>query len=78
MHGRGTREGYRWTRRETCFKIPLRRCRKVLLGDVVGPPDAEPIAVIEANIYDMHPKFYACVAERLFAQGALDVTRTSL
>jgi len=51
---------------------------QVLLGDVVGPAAAERIAVIEANIDDMNPEFYECVAERLFAQGALDVTLTPL
>jgi len=53
-------------------------CLQVLLGDSVGPAAAERIAVIEANIDDMNPEFYECVAERLFAQGALDVTLTPL
>src|SRR5262249_2352769 len=53
-------------------------CLQVLLGDLVGPAAAERIAVIEANIDDMNPEFYECVAERLFAQGALDVTLTPL
>jgi len=53
-------------------------CLQVLLGDTVGPAAAERIAVIEANIDDMNPEFYECVAERLFAQGALDVTLTPL
>ena len=51
---------------------------QVLLGETVGPAAAERIAVIEANIDDMNPEFYECVAERLFAQGALDVTLTPL
>jgi uncharacterized protein (DUF111 family) len=51
---------------------------QILLGDVVGPAAAERIAVIEANIDDMNPEFYEYVAERLFAQGALDVTLTPL
>lgn len=54
------------------------RCLQVLLGDIVGPAATERIAVIEANIDDMNPEFYECVAERLFAQGALDVTLTPL
>lgn len=54
------------------------RCLHVLLGDIVGPAAAERIAVIEANIDDMNPEFYECVAERLFAHGALDVTLTPL
>jgi pyridinium-3,5-bisthiocarboxylic acid mononucleotide nickel chelatase len=53
-------------------------CLQVLLGETVGPAAAERIAVIEANIDDMNPEFYECVAERLFAQGALDVTLTPL
>jgi uncharacterized protein (DUF111 family) len=54
-------------------------CRlQVLLGDTVGPAAAERIAVIEANIDDMNPEFYESIAERLFAQGALDVTLTPL
>jgi pyridinium-3,5-bisthiocarboxylic acid mononucleotide nickel chelatase len=56
---------------------PARRLQ-VLLGETVGPAAAERIAVIEANIDDMNPEFYECVAERLFAQGALDVTLTPL
>ena len=51
---------------------------QILLGDVVGPAAAERIAVIEANIDDMNPEFYESVAERLFTQGALDVTLTPL
>ena len=51
---------------------------QVLLGETVGPATAERIAVIEANIDDMNPEFYECVAERLFAQGAFDVTLTPL
>jgi len=54
------------------------RYLQILLGDIVGPAAAERIAVIEANIDDMNPEFYECVAERLFAQGALDVTLTPL
>ena len=54
------------------------RCLQVLLGETVGPAATERIAVIEANIDDMNPEFYECVAERLFAQGALDVTLTPL
>jgi uncharacterized protein (DUF111 family) len=51
---------------------------QVLLGDVEGPPMAERIAVLETNIDDMNPEFYEVVYERLFAQGALDVTLTPL
>src|SRR5262245_11592614 len=54
------------------------RYLQILLGDIVGPAAAERIAVIEANIDDMNPEFYECVAERLFAQGALHVTLTPL
>jgi len=51
---------------------------QVLLGEVEGPPMGERIAVIETNIDDMNPEFYEVVFERLFAQGALDVTLTPL
>jgi uncharacterized protein (DUF111 family) len=51
---------------------------QVLLGEVEGPPMAERIAVLETNIDDMNPEFYEVVCERLFAQGALDVTLTPL
>jgi pyridinium-3,5-bisthiocarboxylic acid mononucleotide nickel chelatase len=58
--------------------VETARRLQVLLGETVGPAAAERIAVIEANIDDMNPEFYECVAERLFAQGALDVTLTPL
>lgn len=54
------------------------RSLQMFVGDLTGPAAAERIAVIEANIDDMNPEFYECVAERLFAHGALDVTLTPL
>lgn len=67
--------GYGLTARSTADTT---RRLQVLLGETVGPAAAERIAVIEANIDDMNPEFYECVAERLFGQGALDVTLTPL
>ena len=54
------------------------RSLQLFIGDLAGPAAAERLAVIEANIDDMNPEFYECVAERLFAHGALDVTLTPL
>lgn len=54
------------------------RGMQLVVGETTGPAVAERIAVIEANIDDMNPEFYECVAERLFAHGALDVTLTPL
>jgi uncharacterized protein (DUF111 family) len=51
---------------------------QLLLGEAVGEAGAERIAVLEANIDDMNPEFYEAIFERLFAQGALDVTLTPL
>ena len=44
------------------------------------PADAPPstIAVLEANIDDLSPEFYEPLMERLFAEGALDVTLSPL
>jgi hypothetical protein len=51
---------------------------QVLLGEIDAQPTAERIAVLEANIDDMNPEFYEVIFERVFAQGALDVTLTPL
>jgi hypothetical protein len=51
---------------------------QVLLGEIAGVEVAERIAVIETNIDDMNPEFYEVIVERLFAQGALDVTLTPI
>lgn len=61
----------------TAAVSPPRRLQ-LLLGEAVGEAEAERIAVLEANIDDMNPEFYEAVFERLFAQGALDVTLTPL
>lgn len=51
---------------------------QLMLGERTGPAAAERIAVIEANIDDMNPEFYETIMQRLFAQGALDVTLSPL
>ena len=61
----------------TAAVSPPRRLQ-LLLGEAVGEAGAERIAVLEANIDDMNPEFYEAIFERLFAQGALDVTLTPL
>jgi hypothetical protein len=60
--------------------VPTRRLQLVLAEATAGAgeADAERIAVLEANIDDMNPEFYEAIFERLFAQGALDVTLTPL
>jgi len=48
---------------------------RALLGeDRPLPETAEPTYVIEANIDDMNPEYFAPLAQRLEAAGALDVT----
>ncbi len=47
---------------------------QVMIGEVEGVAGGDRIAVLEANIDDMNPEFYDAIYNRLFAQGALDVT----
>lgn len=47
---------------------------RLVLGTRSGQGSANVINVIEANIDDMNPEFYAYVSERLFEAGALDVS----
>lgn len=61
----------------TASAVSPRRLQ-LLLGEAIGDVGAERIAVLEANIDDMNPEFYEAIFERLFAQGALDVTLTPL
>jgi uncharacterized protein (DUF111 family) len=51
---------------------------QVMVGDVAGDDMSDRIAILEANIDDMNPEFYADIFARLFAHGALDVTLTPL
>lgn len=55
-----------------------RRALQLLVGDMTDPSGSERIAVLEANIDDMNPEFYEAIFERLFNQGALDVTLTPI
>ena len=51
---------------------------QVIVGEVTGDDMSDRIAILEANIDDMNPEFYADIFARLFAHGALDVTLTPL
>jgi hypothetical protein len=51
---------------------------QVLIGDIAEPRAVERLTVLETNIDDMNPEFYETIFDRLFAQGALDVTLTPL
>jgi uncharacterized protein (DUF111 family) len=51
---------------------------QVVVGEVAGADLSDRIAILEANIDDMNPEFYADIFARLFAHGALDVTLTPL
>lgn len=53
---------------------------RLVIGEMGGgdDPQADEVAVVEANIDDMNPQDYELLAERLFAAGALDVTLTPL
>jgi uncharacterized protein (TIGR00299 family) protein len=47
---------------------------RVILGEPTGAPEATTISVLEANIDDLSPQVLAYAMDRLFEQGALDVT----
>ncbi len=49
---------------------------RVLLGRLAGATQGEELVQIETNIDDLNPQLYEHLAERLFAQGARDVTLT--
>lgn len=52
---------------------------RVLLGESSAEkshPSSSFVSVVETNIDDMNPEFYASVIEKLFAAGALDVFMT--
>jgi uncharacterized protein (TIGR00299 family) protein len=46
---------------------------RIFIGNLQGKKDGEAVTVIETNIDDMNPQVYEYLAERLFAEGALDV-----
>jgi uncharacterized protein (TIGR00299 family) protein len=70
--------GYGYGRRE----LPWPNALRVWLGDVAddAPDDAErdEVVLLETNIDDMNPQFYAPLLERLFAAGALDAFLTPI
>jgi hypothetical protein len=51
---------------------------QVIMGEAAGAEMSDRIAILETNIDDMNPEFYADIFARLFAHGALDVTLTPL
>ncbi|MCZ6872103.1 MAG: LarC family nickel insertion protein [bacterium] len=51
---------------------------QAIIGETDCQASADRIAVMETNIDDMNPEFYEMIFERLFAQGALDVTLTPI
>jgi len=52
---------------------------RVILGESrAGEGQGERLVMVETNIDDMNPEFYAAVMDRLFDAGAVDVTFTPL
>jgi len=52
---------------------------RVILGESrVGEGAGERLVMVETNIDDMNPEFYAAVMDRLFDAGAVDVTFTPM
>jgi uncharacterized protein (TIGR00299 family) protein len=49
---------------------------RIFIGDLRGEKTTEDVTVIETNIDDMNPQAYEYLYERLFAEGALDVSMT--
>jgi pyridinium-3,5-bisthiocarboxylic acid mononucleotide nickel chelatase len=51
---------------------------RVFIGEDSTRGDADVITVLEANLDDMNPEWFAYAQEQLFAQGALDVFYTPI
>ena len=51
---------------------------RLVLGEGTGAGEGDRVTVLESNIDDMNPQFYDYLMEKLFEQGALDVSLTSL
>jgi uncharacterized protein (TIGR00299 family) protein len=47
---------------------------RVILGELDSEQDKDSVMVVETNIDDMNPEIFGFVMERLFEDGALDVT----
>lgn len=58
------------------FSIP--NVLRVYLADVPDNSIQEAQVMLEANLDDMNPEFYAYVEEKLFEEGALDVFKTQI
>jgi len=48
--------------------------REAVIGGPAGAGHEDVVVQLETNVDDMNPEWYGHVSERLFAQGALDVT----
>lgn len=51
---------------------------RLIQGESLTTLQEDEVTVIEANIDDMNPEFYQHIMDRLFQQGALDVTLTPI
>ncbi len=68
--------GYGAGSRELSFPNVLR----VLIGEKIGALSGQPetMIMLETNIDDWNPEFYDYLFERLYSQGAVDVTLTAI
>lgn len=51
---------------------------RLVLGEGTGAGEGDRVTVLESNIDDMNPEFYDYLMDRLFEQGALDVSLAPL
>ncbi|MHB8771171.1 MAG: nickel pincer cofactor biosynthesis protein LarC [Syntrophales bacterium] len=62
---------------KSAFAIP--NALRVMIGqETDSPQSAAAVAVVETNIDDLNPQFYATAMEKLFTAGALDVFLTPI
>lgn len=66
--------GYGFGHREDTGGVP--NALRVLVGDVADGLSMNRMVLVETNIDDMNPEFYAPVIQRLFDEGARDVWLT--
>lgn len=59
-------------------ELPWPNALRVWIGELADADASDGEVVIETNIDDMSPQFYELLAERLFAEGALDVWTTAI
>ena len=60
--------------------LPIPNLLRVLIGEQNADQeiDTEILSILETNIDDLNPEFYAYVMEKLFSAGALDVFITPI